>query len=117
MTRAQAEIIVCLAKNDMNAAKTAQKLRCHKNTILYHIGRIAQETGANPKRFCDLCRLLPMATEILQSDTCEAVDFEIVTRCGNCKYWLQDFGEVCAREEDWFYMSPDDFCSRGTPKE
>lgn len=113
MTKTEAEVIVNLAENNLNTAKTAKKMQCHKNTVLYYINKIKQETGTNPKNFCELCRLIPMAEEILHSDPLEITDFEIVTRCRDCKYWLEDFGDVCSREEDWFYMAPDDFCSRG----
>ena len=113
MTRVEAEIIVNLAKNNLNTAKTAEKMRCHKNTINHYINTIKAKTGANPREFCDLRRLLTVAEEILRLNPLEIADYELVTRCRNCKYWLEDFGDVCSREEDWFYMAPDDFCSRG----
>ena len=113
MTKIEAEVLVNLAENKLNTAKTAKKMKCHKNTVLYHINKIKQETGTNPKSFIELCKLLPMAEEILNCNPFEITDFEIVTRCRACKYWLKDFGEVCSREEDWFYCAPDDFCSRG----
>ena len=97
----------------MNTAKTAEKMQCHKNTINYHINKIKEETGANPKEFCELCRLLPVAEETLRIEHKEVTNMEFVTYCRECKYWLEDFGEVCSREEDWFYTAPDDFCSRG----
>lgn len=113
MTKIEAEVIVGLAESNLNAAQTAKKMNCHKNTIRYHINRIKKETGSNPRNFSEMCKLLPMAEEILRSAPGVMTDVELVIRCKNCKYWLEDFGEVCSREEDWFYCAPDDFCSRG----
>lgn len=116
MTKIEAEIIVGLAENNLNIAQTAQNMRCHRNTVLYHINKIRQETGTNPTCFRDMHRLLSMAEKVLNCDATELSDVEIVTRCGACAYWLEEFGEVCAREEDWFYTAPDDFCSRAVSR-
>lgn len=66
MTKQQARVIVSLADTSMNLSATARKLFVHINTIDYHICRIHQETGKNPKNFYDLWDLLPTALETLR---------------------------------------------------
>ena len=112
MTKREAEVIVGLAQNDLNITKASEKMQYHKNTLLYHINKIKESTGANPKYFYDMCKLLPMAEEVLWGESASSIDYELIIRCKDCKFWLKEFGEVCSREDDWFYISPDDFCSR-----
>ena len=112
MTKREAELIVGLAENDLNVTKAAETMNFHRNTLMHYINKIKESTGANPKIFYDMCRLLPMAEEVLRGEPLDASDVEPIIRCKNCKYWLEEFGEVCSREEDWFYCSPYDFCSR-----
>ncbi len=117
MTKREAELIIGLAQNNLNVAKTAEKMRWSRQTLLFYMNRVKEETGADPKRFRDMCRLLPMAEDVLQVGFeglphLELFDSELVIRCRDCKFWLEEYGEVCSREEDWFYSAPDDFCSR-----
>lgn len=60
MTEQQAEIIKALADCDLNVSKVAEKLHYHKNTIYYQIGKIREETGADPLSFYGLAKLLGM---------------------------------------------------------
>lgn len=30
----------------------------HRNTVIYHLGRIKKETGLDPQKFCDLAELV-----------------------------------------------------------
>ena len=112
MTKREAELIIGLAQSNLNITKAAERLQCPKNTLLYHLNKIKRETGSNPKCFRDMCRLLPMAEEVLQIESGWLLDLELVIRCRDCQFWLEEYGEVCSREEDWFYSAPDDFCSR-----
>lgn len=38
---------------DLSLQKTADTLYLHKNTLQYHLNRIRQRCGLNPRRFCD----------------------------------------------------------------
>jgi DNA-binding PucR family transcriptional regulator len=65
ITRTQAEVIVKLARNNINAAATAREMFMHRNTVDYHIRMIYRNTGKNPLSFYDLLDLLPMAQRTL----------------------------------------------------
>ena len=65
ITRTQAEVIVKLARNNINAAATAREMFMHRNTVDYHIRMIYRNTGKNPLSFYDLLELLPIAQETL----------------------------------------------------
>ena len=117
MTNKEAVVIIGLAQSNLNITKTAEKLNWSKSTLVYYLNKVKKETGANPKCFRDMCRLLSMAEKVLRME-CEALpnmellDRELVIYCRDCQFWLEEYGEVCSREEDWFYSAPDDFCSR-----
>lgn len=66
MTKTQAEIIVKLAKNNINAAATAREMFMHRNTVDYHIRMVYRNTGLNPLNFYDLTALLREATIVLE---------------------------------------------------
>lgn len=68
MTATQAEVIIKLAKNDMNITATAKDIVMHRNTVYYHIMMAHRSTGLNPMKFYDLCKLLPIAREVLNRD-------------------------------------------------
>lgn len=65
LTKTQAEVILNLAKNNINAAATAREMFMHRNTVDYHIRMIYRNTGKNPLNFYDLLDLLPMAQKVL----------------------------------------------------
>lgn len=69
MTRRQAQAIVALAAHDMNVQAAARSLYYHRNALEYHLQQIEDATGKNPKRFYDLCELLPVALQVLQKTT------------------------------------------------
>lgn len=66
MTKTQAEIILKLAKNNINAAATAREMFMHRNTVDYHIRMVYRNTGLNPLNFYDLTALLHEATTVLE---------------------------------------------------
>jgi len=68
MTLRQAETIVSLAKNNMNARAAARTMFVHHQTVVYNIKMIRRNTGLNPMDFYDLQKLLPMAEEVLNND-------------------------------------------------
>jgi len=46
----------CFLRNDLNIAETARQLHMHRNTLLYRIEQIRQETGLDIRRFDDAMR-------------------------------------------------------------
>ena len=68
MTLRQAETIVSLAKNNMNARATARAMFVHYQTVIYNIRMIRRNTGLNPLDFYELSQLLPQAEEVLNRD-------------------------------------------------
>lgn len=68
MTLTQAEVVVQLAKCNMNITKTSQAMFMHRNNITYHIRQIRRDTGLNPLNFYQLCELLPKAKVIVSRE-------------------------------------------------
>ena len=64
MTDKQREVILAMAKHNMNVTDAAMGLHYHRNSLLYHIERIEMKYGLNPRRFYDLCKLLKMVEEL-----------------------------------------------------
>lgn len=58
MTELQKKIIKCYARNDMNLSVTADELHYNPNALRYHMKKIYEETGFNPRKFYGLCKLL-----------------------------------------------------------
>lgn len=54
------EIIRAVAACDMNVSEASRTLFMHRNTVIYHLGRIKKETGLDPQKFCDLVVLIGM---------------------------------------------------------
>ena len=61
MTEREKEIVLALARNDMNTSKTAKDLHFHRNNMTYHIGRIVEKYGLDPRKFYDLIQLIEVA--------------------------------------------------------
>lgn len=68
LTQTQAEVVIKLARNSLNAKATARAMFMHYNTVRYHISMIYRDTGKNPLDFYDLLALLPAAQEALGND-------------------------------------------------
>lgn len=68
MTITQAEIILTLAKNNLNVAATAREMFMHYNNIHYHTRMIYRNTGLNPKNFDDLNELVRKAKAVLEGE-------------------------------------------------
>lgn len=57
MTDVQKDIIVALCRANMNISEAARTIPCHRNNVMYHIGRIREQTGLDPMNFFDLFKL------------------------------------------------------------
>lgn len=56
-------------KHDMNVTDVARAIFTHRNTVLYHLNKVKQQTGLDPRRFYDLVELVKMAQEVLESES------------------------------------------------
>ena len=56
-------IIELMADYNLNATDVANHLMYHRNTILYHINKIKQFSGLDPRKFYDLTKLLKLIQE------------------------------------------------------
>ena len=54
------EIILSMAKNDLNVTTTAKELHRHRGTVMYWIEKLKKETGLDCRKFYDLVKLLGM---------------------------------------------------------
>ena len=60
LTQEDKNVILALAENDMNHSKTALVASYHPNNIRYHMTRVAEKTGLNPRKFYDLIALVSL---------------------------------------------------------
>ena len=67
MNKEDAHIVVAMANHNMNATDVALAIFAHRNTVLYHLNKVKQQTGLDPRRFYDLVELVKMAQEVLES--------------------------------------------------
>lgn len=67
MNKEDAHIVVAMANHNMNVTDVAHAIFTHRNTVLYHLNKVKQQTGLDPRRFYDLVELVKMAQEVLES--------------------------------------------------
>lgn len=65
MTKQQAEIIMAYAESDMNIRAAGKKIYMSEANVSYHLKRIREQMGWNPRRFFDLCCLVGIAAQRL----------------------------------------------------
>ena len=70
LTERQKTIISIIADCDMNISKVADTLYYHRNTVVYHCDKILKKTGLDPRRFCDLVKLV----EIVEKEKCRSTN-------------------------------------------
>ena len=56
-----------MANHNMNVTDVARAIFTHRNTVLYHLNKVKQQTGLDPRRFYDLVELVKMAQEVLEN--------------------------------------------------
>ena len=61
MTKRQAEVVLAFARSGMQLTAAAKKLYTTGATISYHLGKVREQTGMNPRDFFDLYELVDMA--------------------------------------------------------
>ena len=52
---------------NMNVTDVARAIFAHRNTVLYHLNKVKQQTGLDPRRFYDLVELVKIAQEVLEN--------------------------------------------------
>ena len=58
LTELDWKIIQVYADNNMSINATANTMYMHVNSVSYHLNKVFKETNLNPRRFCDLVKLL-----------------------------------------------------------
>lgn len=58
LTETDIECVLELARNNMNVRAASQKMFRHRNTVLYHLERVKQITGKDPRDFFELVELV-----------------------------------------------------------
>ena len=61
MTDKDKEVILALAKHNMDVSKTSRGIYTHRKTVMYHVKNVKKETGLDPLNFYDLHRLVGFA--------------------------------------------------------
>lgn len=69
MNKEDAHIVVAMANHNMNVTDVAHAIFAHRNTVLYHLNKVKQQTGLDPRRFYDLVELVKMAQEVLENES------------------------------------------------
>jgi carbohydrate diacid regulator len=67
MNKEDAHIVIAMANHNMNVTDVVRAIFAHRNTVLYHLNKVKQQTGLDPRRFYDLVELVRMAQEVLES--------------------------------------------------
>lgn len=67
MNKEDAHIVIAMANHNMIVTDVARAIFTHRNTVLYHLNKVKQQTGLDPRRFYDLVELVRMAQEVLES--------------------------------------------------
>jgi len=60
LTEQQKSIIRSMCDNNLSISAVARELSYHRNSIMYHIEKIKEQTGLNPQRYYDLVKLEEM---------------------------------------------------------
>lgn len=58
LTETDKRIVAAYAKNDMNCNRTGDALHYNHTSVHYHLNRIREITGLDPRKFYDLIKLL-----------------------------------------------------------
>ena len=67
MIKEDAHIVVAMANHNMKVTDVARAIFAHRNTVLYHLDKVKQQTGLDPRRFYDLVELVKIAQEVLEN--------------------------------------------------
>jgi len=68
MTTMQAEVIRGMAKYNLNISALSRETFIGYSTVYYYVYKTIDETGLDPRKFYDLCELLPRANAVLEEE-------------------------------------------------
>ena len=63
LSQTDIDIIRSLAKNGLNRSSASRELHYANQTVAYHVDRIKEVTGMDPRDFYDMIKLLKMVGE------------------------------------------------------
>lgn len=66
LNETQARIILAMAQNGLKVQPAAQALHYSRTGADYHVHRIRELTGKDPRDFYDMCDLLVIAKDVLE---------------------------------------------------
>ena len=58
LTEYECRLLRAIADENMNITRAAKRVYVHRNSAVYHMDKIMDKTGLDPRRFRDLVRLL-----------------------------------------------------------
>ena len=58
LTEYERRLLRAIADENMNITRAAKRVYVHRNSAVYHMDKILDRTGLDPRRFRDLVRLL-----------------------------------------------------------
>lgn len=64
MTERQRDVVLGYAECNMNTVATGRKLYLSYVTVGYHLNKIRESTGIDPRSFYGLCKLVQMAKQV-----------------------------------------------------
>ena len=67
MNKEDAHIVIAMANHNKNVTDVDSAIFTHRSSILYHLNKVKQQTGLDPRRFYDLVELVKIAQEVLES--------------------------------------------------
>ena len=104
MTPIEKEIVLAYAKNNMNACKTAREVHYHHNNVKYHLSKIHDKYGLDPRVFYDLVKLVEIAGGANNGLTRHETEPKF--SCGTCRHRNKDRNDdhpcrECVNQEYW----------------
>lgn len=86
MTELDMNIIEAMADNDMNIAGVGKKMFMYRTSVLYHLNKVKEETGLDPRVFYDLIKLLDVVKQERSGTlpVCRMCDHHSTEAEGNC---------------------------------
>lgn len=105
LTDAERAFVMSLLENGMNMSKVARAHHFHRNAVVYHLEKVKERTGKDPRNVKDALALIG-ATMVVCCDQCEhSIGFQ---RNGETRYLCLQNMDEGAR-----VVEADNFCKYG----
>ena len=111
ITNADWNVLIAYADNDMSVSKTAESMFFHRNTVEYHLNKVRDNTGQDPRCFHDLVQLFQLAKDKIDVVKCKKCALRGTLSCRMAIQHPHDPDKVISWEQY------DGFCNYGVKKE